>query len=292
MVTHFPLDQAFIVAIWLESVFYGILIPVFVSSVYVILHKRKLLERVNVPMLLAAILMFLLSTAHMGINVYRLLQGYVLDNTTPGGAVAFLYSLTEPTQKAKDAIYCTQSLLGDVLNIYRSWLVWNKNIWVVIFPIMLWFPTAVVGYYIPGYLFEASKWNDNVFTSNFRIYITIWYTLALVQNLITTSLIAIRLWYYERKAGPYRTGNFSLSPIIHIIVESASIYVAAQLVLLITFVSSDNAQYVLLEIITPIVGIVFCLIIVLTGLHAYHIRVAEGLPTSFASSGCSPVTTQ
>ncbi|KZO98556.1 hypothetical protein CALVIDRAFT_562011 [Calocera viscosa TUFC12733] len=269
----FPLDQAFILAIWMESCFYGILIPVFISSVYVLLYRKKMMDKLNWPMLIAAILMFALATAHMGINTYRLVQGYVLDSN-----------------RAKDAIYCTQTLLGDSLNIYRSWLVWNRNIWVVVVPIMLLIPAVVIGYYIPGRIFEEIRWNANLFTSLDHVYITVWYTLALTQNLITTSLIAFRLLHHERKVVAYRTGNFSLSPVIYIIVESAAFYVAAQLVLLVTFLCSNNAQYILLELMTPIVGIVFCLIITLTGLHAFKLRLTDALPTTFVNSGCSPMS--
>ncbi|EJT99281.1 hypothetical protein DACRYDRAFT_82382 [Dacryopinax primogenitus] len=256
MAIRFPLDQAFIVGIWLEGCFYGIFIPIFGASVYVLVAKKGLLVKLNLPILIAAILMFALATAHVTINVYRLIHGFVLNESVPGAAVLYLYSLSEPTQKAKDIVYVTQSLLGDGLNIYRSWLIWNKNWRIPVFPMLLWLTTCVVGYYIPGYLFQFYQTDSNIFGSRYRTYVTIWYTLTMVQNIITTSLIAFRLWRHERQIGDYRTGNFSLTSIIQIILESAAIYVAAQVVLLVTYACSDNAQYVLLEIITPLVGIV------------------------------------
>lgn len=90
---------------------------------------------------------------------------------------------------------------------------------------------------------------------------TSFYALGLAQNLLTTLLIAYRIWWMDRRTGRYRVDNsFSLKPVIVIFLESASLYVLAQMVLLVLYPLGLNAQYVVVQCVTPLVGLVslFC----------------------------------
>ena len=70
------------------------------------------------------------------------------------------------------------------------------------------------------------------------------YALAFVQNVITTGMIAYRLWRHDRTAhilGVYSAGSrSSLLPIVRIVVESAMIYVLEVLVLIILYALDHN----------------------------------------------------
>ncbi|KZT50801.1 hypothetical protein CALCODRAFT_521760 [Calocera cornea HHB12733] len=280
MVAYFPLDVAFLVSIWLETLMYGIFLPTFVISICALWYNKKWMIPVNLPMVLFVLLMFALATAHVGINTWRMIQAYVYNSSVSGGSVAFLLSLAQPTQSAKDAIYVTQTLLGDIFNIYRSWLVWNRNYWVPVFPLALWVATTVVGYYMTTSLFPSARMDDNAFTELYKTWITIWYCLSVAQNLITTTLIAFRLWHHERQIAAYRKSGFSLLPIMLIIVESAAIYLAAQLLALILLLVNDNASFTMLELLTPLIGIVFCQVIIRTSLYSRQARNDSPLPTN------------
>ena len=84
------------------------------------------------------------------------------------------------------------------------------------------------------------------------------YSLAFVQNSITTSLIAYRIWSQDRRsvaAGISSGGSkSSLIPVIRIVVESAAIYLLELLVLIILYALKHNAQFILQEAVVPTVG--------------------------------------
>jgi len=57
-------------------------------------------------------------------------------------------------------------------------------------------------------------------------------------------------------------GNANLTPVILIVAESAAVYTAFAFVTLVTYLTKSNIQFVLVDMSNPIIGLVFCLIIV------------------------------
>ncbi|KAJ3528744.1 hypothetical protein NM688_g7954 [Phlebia brevispora] len=75
---------------------------------------------------------------------------------------------------------------------------------------------------------------------------------------MTTSLMAFRIWQTDRRAAAYRTNKEgNLMPIFRILVESASIQFVVETIMLALYCADYNAQYLLLEMSTPLVGITF-----------------------------------
>ncbi|KZT55526.1 hypothetical protein CALCODRAFT_351062 [Calocera cornea HHB12733] len=266
----FSLNEAFILSIWVELLLYGCLVPLFWASVY-IMHEKIVAGRPNWPMLGAAAVMFVLATAHVAVNLRRLLDGYVWSSS----AVDFFNDLDSPTHVVKDTLYTTQSLLGDAFaesqQIYRCWLIWERRISVVIVPVVLLVCSTFSGY-IVAWLFVKNKDDNTIFDGDLYGWIVSFYTLALVQNLITTTLIAYAIWRSDRTITAFRAAGRSLMPIVGIVMESAALYVAAQIALLVLYVLDCNAQYIALEMITPTVGLVFTSIVVRIGLRSHPLE--------------------
>lgn len=75
----------------------------------------------------------------------------------------------------------------------------------------------------------------------------------MVQNIITTGLMAYRIWKSHRQSAEYTTGKGNLMPIFRILVESAALQLVVEIILLALYSSNINAQYILLECVAPIV---------------------------------------
>lgn len=84
------------------------------------------------------------------------------------------------------------------------------------------------------------------------------YSVALVQNIFTTSLIAFRIYQQERASSALGIRSLarasSLTPIIRIIVESAMGYTAILIVLIVLYARDNNGQYIMQESSVPAVG--------------------------------------
>ncbi len=64
--------------------------------------------------------------------------------------------------------------------------------------------------------------------------------------------MAFRIWRTSTKSAKYKTEN-ALLPIVRILIESAALQLVVEILLLALYSRSVNAQYILLELVTPTV---------------------------------------
>lgn len=65
--------------------------------------------------------------------------------------------------------------------------------------------------------------------------------------------MAYRIWTIDRRAALYRAGISHLLPIMRILLESAFLQLFVEVSLLGLYLANNNTQYILLEVITPLV---------------------------------------
>ena len=91
-----------------------------------------------------------------------------------------------------------------------------------------------------------------MFASRLQNWILTFYSVAVVQNIMTTGLMSYRIWSSHRNSVAHATGT-GLLPIVRILIESAALQLIAEIILLALYSRDINAQYILLECVTPIV---------------------------------------
>ncbi|KAF7342573.1 hypothetical protein MSAN_02013900 [Mycena sanguinolenta] len=188
---------------------------------------------------LSSIIMFIVATLHVSMNGFRVIVGYVDYGSAPGGPVSFLGVLSTWHHIFKDALYAFQSILGDAMAL--SWL-------------------TVSGITVTV-LFGSVNPNASIFDPRLAHWITVFYSVAVAQNIITTGLMALRLWTIDKQSARIRVGGRSVfMPLLLILVESAALYLFVEVLLLALYAANYNAQYILLESITPVIGITFGMI--------------------------------
>ncbi|KAJ7197744.1 hypothetical protein GGX14DRAFT_470763 [Mycena pura] len=135
--------------------------------------------------------------------------------------------------------------------IYRCYSIWNKNIYVVLVPIIMLAITSILGWDI-------------------LLPFAPFFVLALATNVVVTVLTAGRIWWISRKARNYLQTGLQRRYLfaISILVESGVAYSAAVLAYLIfgAFESTSILTYPIWEALAQLVGIVPTLIIVRVGM--------------------------
>lgn len=115
---------------------------------------------------------------------------------------------------------------------------------------------AVTGYIIVWSLSQANS-SSTVFTTG-HSWITTFFTLTMITSVTCTSLIAWRIYHTRR----FISDGFTFYlPILIVIVESGAIYATGVLSILLAYLSGSNGQYTVLDAVSPIMGVVFCLTI-------------------------------
>ncbi|KAI0324274.1 hypothetical protein GY45DRAFT_432128 [Cubamyces sp. BRFM 1775] len=273
MDTALPIARAEIIALFMETLLFGIFTVLYAITVWILLYrgKRRGPSTHSRSLYLTATAIWLLSVTHLTIDVVRAVRGFaVWGQNIAGGANAFYSIISDPTQVAKDAVYIITTLIADCFVTYRLWIVWNRVWWVLPLPILLVLTTAVVGVEVCIQIADM-KPGEEIFSSGLAPWARAFFSLSLATNLLATILIAAQLLRANQRAHQHRAsvGEGSESPYrkaIETIVQSAAIYSVALASLLGTYLASSNAQYICLDSMQPIIGITFTLIIIRAGL--------------------------
>ncbi|KAL1746201.1 hypothetical protein HDZ31DRAFT_34682 [Schizophyllum fasciatum] len=259
-----PLDTAYLTAIWLETLFYGINICLFGSYVYILRFRKT--RRISSVVFWVAVLMFLFSTVHVSLGFARLIWGFIERRDQPGGPAAYFSEVSHPPNVAKVTIHTVNSILGDSIVVWRCWHVWGRNWKVCVFPALLILGSAICGFG-QAYIFANataihSAFNDALEKWNGSLFI-----LSLVTNVIVTTLIAARIWFLARETGGHLLSTkFRYTKVLVIVIESAMIYSAALIIEIALYFVGSNAFYIVYDPIAQLTGIVPTMIIVMSTL--------------------------
>jgi len=230
------------------------------------LSKRGLVNIHQRIMFTAACLLFVFSTFHMGVNISRLFVAFIEHREYPPGEEVpginatdrYLSDLSQSTWIVKDAAYVLQILVGDAVVTYRLFVVWRSKR-IIIVPVILYMFLIVTSVgTIVCFLTAKPPGSFDIFIGPSRVWSPAHLANTLAGNLLSTLLLAYRLYSTERKvAGMRSSQSSSLMPILRVVVDSGLIYSAALVVVLACFIAKTRAQLIVFDLITPIINIAF-----------------------------------
>ncbi|KAG1718443.1 hypothetical protein EDB19DRAFT_1984103 [Suillus lakei] len=255
------LDTATIIATSLEGILYGFSVLMFIGTIWTLTYKHSM-QDINHPITAVAILLFMLSTAHMVVDIIRIEDGLVTyRDTFPGGPVAFFADISQKTYVAKVALYVCQTLLGDGVVIYCCYVVW-QSIWVIILPSMLWCSCAVTGSFAVSHVAQATSNAGNVYAKDTAQWITPFFASTLTTNLMSSGLLAYHIWMMEHNVSAIRATKSTMMPILHVLMDAAILYSVVLLTTLICFARSSNAHFIMLDTVMPVISIAFYMVFI------------------------------
>jgi len=217
--------------------------------------------------------MYVLAVTHLSIDVYRAVEAFVDYTDIPHGSIAFYGRLNAPTEIAKTALYALQTILADGFFVWRCYVVWSKRWYIIVLPVImvLGMTTAAV---VICWEFSRAQPGDIVFESVLAPWVASGWSMTLATTVICTGLIAFRIWRSRRLLKQSRMHS-SLLPVLVIIIESGALYSAAMISVIVAYAAGNNLQYIIIDFLPSLIGIVFTLI---------TIRVALGISSSGSSS--------
>ncbi|KAI0352622.1 hypothetical protein OH77DRAFT_770519 [Trametes cingulata] len=261
----FSAAESKLVSIFVQSILYGTFVTLFVNTATALLWKRPAGQPLRSDMLGVLVLMFGIATIHVATNFSRIILAFIVHADAPGGPAAFFNELSNFTQMFGSTLYVMQTLLGDAMVLYRCYLVWERRFIVVAFPCVLLLGSTATGIGIL-YAFDKVVPEASIFVVQLGHWITAFFSMTFATNAICTALVAYRIWAINRAHLSFR--HRRLRPVMVLIVESGAIYSATLLALLILYNVDSWFQYVILDSVSPIVGIVFSVIM---------LRIATGM---------------
>jgi len=257
----FEITAAQIVALFMEAIFYGIYLVTFGSCMRVLLWKDgwfKRLAAINKTMVTTALLMMVFATLDVGLGLRHNLDAFVYTNGGRTPAAEFA-QISYWVNVMKFASYAAQTFIGDGILIYRCYVVYDRNPFVISFPVLTWLGTTACA--VVATVTEASIGTGVLNQFQLKPFITSMLTLTLATNVITTSLLIHRIWSIQSRTSRRTTRDNPYSRLVTMLVECGMIYTSSILILFGCYLASNNAQLGVSDSVVQIIGITFNLLI-------------------------------
>jgi hypothetical protein len=253
--------SAEIVALSLEAVLYGLYVSLFAACVSVLYNKQRRRGGGNYRLILVSSTLFILITWHLVLDVVRLYIAFH-GSETDQGADSYFLRVTSTTSIIKTSVYLAETIVSDLFILYRCYIVWNASIPVIVLPIILYIADIATGI---GATYTLSRVGENIVFNQKQERITnSFFACTLALNAVCTGLIAFRIWRTQRQTRDAKMGS-NLLKVSAIVIESGAIYLSALACVVGTYATSSPTFNIFLDITSPIIGIVFSLIIVRIG---------------------------
>jgi len=257
-------DLAALVGFACEAVLYGCYTILFIVSTHLTFRRSHNQGCVNKPIFVIGILLYLSCSTHFALEFY-----HFYDVLSAAGVNNFANETNELV--GADLLISLTDFIGEVILVYRCWLLWSKNYWIIILPSLTAIASPVCIIEVLHLLSYIDPTSPMAPPSLVPLGLAGLF-LPLCANVMVTTLIAVRIWYLApRRARDSRGARFPMDtsrPAIDIVVESGMVYLAVQLVFVVLFAIRHPAQDIVAVIAVQVYGIAASLII---------IRVALGL---------------
>ncbi|KAH6874471.1 hypothetical protein BKA70DRAFT_1449353 [Coprinopsis sp. MPI-PUGE-AT-0042] len=247
---------AYLAAVWLQGFLYGAYLCFFIAALPILIHNNSLKNFSASIFFMGNMLIFALVSINCGVSVFDTV-------------VAFAYQVDAkgPVRPFNDTGYWVGlipviltvfiTMIGDVLMIYRCFLVWHRSYRAIFVSLILaafssgcHITTVWFACHVPFNRFRVQNWLPIALTPIFY----------LLQTALTTSLIAWKIWSQSRRSTSVGLASLHvprLLSIMCIIVESAVIYTMGMLVMLVLLVLDHPARIAVHSCLIPVTGIVF-----------------------------------
>ncbi|KAF9054657.1 hypothetical protein BJ165DRAFT_734422 [Panaeolus papilionaceus] len=252
-------DLYFPVGVFFECVFFGLYTPLFVKGLLLWRKRRSrtFSSWVNLSLLTA---MWVVSSIHIVISILRFLRIFIRElNADSADTYARLLDATKFDNAAHMILAAIMIWLGDILAIYRTYIVWSRNIWVVALPILLDVANIVVNSMT---LYWFTHPNLVSFRVKYAWYMPV-FPLIFTQNVITTGLLSYKIWAQHRQSVAHGVrlsdGSLTLGYIARMIIETGMMYTLQLLITIILLTVRHPAVLMVISGMVPTIGTVFVL---------------------------------
>ncbi|KAF8183576.1 hypothetical protein K438DRAFT_1140423 [Mycena galopus ATCC 62051] len=268
-------DQATFLGFGLEGVAYGIHVILF--GIAISLVARNAAKGSIRPVFAVSCLLFCMSTIHYAINFNNV---YISTMVHPRPHIADETHLLV----GADTIFILSDFCGQVVLIYRCFLVWNKNIWVIILPVLVAFGAAACGLSVIGLVLSTSP-NAPQAPAAIVPFGDASFAMSLILNFSSSMLIVGRLWWLARgghDAHGTRRSTRVIRQVTGGIIESGLLFLSTQAVFVTLFAIGHPAQALVEPMAVQIYAISPLLILV---------RICMGKATEQTTGVVAPSTT-
>ncbi|KAK7026390.1 hypothetical protein R3P38DRAFT_2949556 [Favolaschia claudopus] len=260
---------------WLETLVYGIYLTTCVSCARALLRIRigpelrwRTRREIKWFFVVVASLLFTVSTFDIVVGLLRTVQLLVVVNSDQNGLV-YSSNVWSWINIARFVTQMIQLLLGDLVLVYRCWIVYGHS-WKLALPSVLLYITdvavAVAVAFISGNTRALGFRGATLAPPLWPLWVS-FFGIAAIQNILTTWLLIRRIWKVDhqgRKLGgiSHPAPQRSLRNVIRVLIECGLCYTTMILATFVASLFNNDAIYPVSDVTLQAAGIAFNFIII------------------------------
>ncbi|PPQ65550.1 hypothetical protein CVT26_000507 [Gymnopilus dilepis] len=231
---QFGLPQADLLGTAFEAIFYGAYAMVFIKHMH-ILYRRRSRAWSHLYLQATSITLFALMTTHMIIDIIRSMQAFTFNMDIPNAPILYFEHFNSFLSRMRTSVYNGATLVSDLFLVYRCFVIWGGNYLVALIPFLLFLVDIAMAVWATNSL-NVAKSGDPFAATLVGLRSKYIFIVTLTLNLVCTALIAYRIWTIQKEVAPYMSSDNprSLNRIIALMIESAAVYSALLIALIIT----------------------------------------------------------
>ncbi|KAG7090234.1 hypothetical protein E1B28_011834 [Marasmius oreades] len=298
MASTVPVATAQLIGTFVETFSYGIYIAIFPRCMAIFWNRYKgrqgqIGSSVAIYFILTMVLLLLVITLHVVTNLTRAFQAFTANITVGGAAEVYFKNGNTSLNMCKVASNVTVTLIGDLVMLYRTSIIWRQTWWILILPTCLFFFNIAMSAWHTWSVGEAQPGSSilNSATYERSLY---FFAATLAFNFVCTILVIVKLWRTRRgfkfvavnrpRWRYYGVSSHQVTKMFAIILESAAIYSAALVCLIGTALVHHSAYFILYNSMPPLVGSVFSFVILRSTVQDDNDPVTGTQTSSFTSA--------
>ncbi|KAG9222286.1 hypothetical protein CCMSSC00406_0006583 [Pleurotus cornucopiae] len=244
------LERADFVGVGMSQMLYGITIVLFFQCMIALLGRRR--GATYNPLLAGyTFLLFSFNTVFVAMNMHNSRLAYIDHDDFPGGPALFTLSrYSMAIAVVPNAAFILSNWLADGLLLYRTKVIWQNQLWILILPVIMYLASISMGIMT---IFQSSRPNASLWTSVTVDFGLPYFSISVSLNVLLTLLILLRLWFHNRsmKQTASMSASRSATPyasIISMLVESSALYAVTSLLFIGSYGAGNNISALFLPI--------------------------------------------
>jgi len=292
---YFTFPQALMLALFLESILYGISLVTSGISLrcFFIDSRGSIIPFRQVKRGMLAMLLFLFSVAT--VDVALAFMNDFKQLLVPANLLVSDLNSPPWVNPARVAFLCIQNMAGDLIWLYRCWIIFNRSWTVLLLPGVLFIATMVLSFFnlaLQSLPLESPVFGGPISRGFVIVRLTTAsYAVAFVTSLTITVLIIWRLWTVDREVskttrypsqGSQSTENFryGLRKVILIVIESGLMFTTTELFALLASAVESTVTYVAINMDVQVILISFNLIVIFSHISRESMYSREAISTN------------
>ncbi|KLO11089.1 hypothetical protein SCHPADRAFT_831580 [Schizopora paradoxa] len=238
----------------LENIAYGIHLCVFFTTMYYIFKTPPEVKKVGVTFTAIVCLLFAMGTLNNGCGIKFTELMWIDDRNFPGGPPAWiLANFNNSNNVVEEAAYIVANFVADASLIYRAYVIWNGNLYIIIIPVLAFLASTVLSVFT---VFQSVQPNSSFWSTVTVQFAVPYYSLSMSLNIIISLIIAFRLLHMRRMIAPLGNEHTKVyTSVAAMIIESAALFSGTSLIYIICYARNSNVQ----NLVQPVLDQVICI---------------------------------